>query len=164
MSRKYIVQGKNLTVANGATTLVAINPGAGRVIKVMRSWCSQNANNLSVQCAIELGLKAAAFSTLTSQAPQKLETSDPASLIVGGTAGAAGTSGINATVEGAGATVPLYSDAFNALQGWLWLPSAALDEEIIVSGADAQAIYLKFTQAPATLTNWNFGIEFKELG
>lgn len=163
MSRKYTVHLKNATVA-GATTLVLINPAANRVIQITRAWCSQVANATSAQCSIEMGLKAAAFPTVTPFTPQKLETSDPASLIIAGAAGAAGTSGVNASAEGAGATTVLYPDAFNALQGWLWTPSFSYDESIIVSGADALAFYLKFSAAPGTLTGWNAGVEFKELG
>jgi hypothetical protein len=161
--REYTVKGQNITVA-GASTLVAINPAANRVIEIIRAWCSQEANATSAQIAIELGLKASAFSTLTSSAPQKTKSSDPASLITGGTAGAAGTSGINASAEGAGATTLLYPDSFNALQGWLWTPSISGGETYIVSGADSLAFYMKFRAAPATLSGWTFGVTFRELG
>ncbi len=160
--REYIVQGKNITVA-GASTLVAINPAAGRTIEIIRCWCSQIANATSAQVAIEMGLKATAFSTLTSVTPEKVKPSDPVSYITGGTAGAAGTSGINASAEGAGTHTTKYPDAFNALQGWLWTPSMAFGESIIIGSADAVAFALKFSAAPTTLTGWNFGVEYREL-
>lgn len=161
--RNYIVQGKNITVA-GASTLVAINPPTGRAIRIVRAWCSQIANATSAQVGIEMGLKATAFSTLTSATPEKIAPSDPISYITGGTAGAAGTSGINASAEGAGTHTTKYPDAFNALQGWLWTPSSAYSEEFILSSADALAFALKFSAAPATLSGWNFGVEFQEIG
>ncbi len=161
--REYSVKASGITVA-GATTLVAINPAAGQTIEIIRAWASQNANATSAQVAIELGFKASAFSTLTSSAPQKIKSSDPASLIVGGTAGAAGTSGINATVEGAGVTTLLYPDNFNSLQGWLWVPSFALGETYMLNSAAALAFYMKFTTAPASLSGWSFGVTFRELG
>jgi len=161
--REYTVKAQNITVA-GASTLVFVNPGAARVIEIVRAWVSQSANATSAQCAIELGLKANVYPTLTSATPQKLKTSDPASLITGGTAGAAGTAGINASAEGAGATTLLYPDNFNALQGWLWTPNLTAGESYIVSGADALGFYLKFTSAPGTLSGWSAGITYRELG
>jgi hypothetical protein len=161
--REYIVQGKNITVA-GASTLVAINPPTGRTIEIIRAWCSQIANATSAQVAIEMGFKATAFSTLTSATPEKTKASDPVSFIVGGTAGAAGTAGINASAEGAGTHTTKYPDAFNALQGWLWTPSFAGGETFVLSSADALAFALKFSAAPATLTGWNFGVAYREVG
>lgn len=161
--REYSVIGDNITVA-GATTLVHINPPATRVIEIVRAWVSQRANATSAQVGIEMGLKASVFPTLTSATPQKLKTSDAASAITGGTAGAAGTAGINASAEGAGATTPKYNDNFNALQGWLWTPSFTLGETYIISGADSQAFYLKFSAAPPTLSGWSFGVTFREIG
>jgi hypothetical protein len=161
--REYTVQGKNITVA-GATTLVAINPPTGRAIEIIRAWCSQVANATSAQIAIELGLKASVFSTLTSATPEKLKPSDPVSYITGGTAGAAGTAGINASVEGAGTHTTKYPDSFNALQGWIWQPSYTLGETFILSSADALAFALKFSAAPTTLSGWNFGVTFREIG
>lgn len=161
--REYAVVGQNITVANAAVTLVCINPGAARAIQIVRAWVSQNANATSAQLGIQMNLKATAFPTLTSTTPQKLNTSDPASLITGGTAGAAGTAGINASAEGAGATTLLYPDNFNALQGWLWTPSISGGEAYVVSGADSLAFCLKFQAAPATLTGWSFGVHYREI-
>jgi len=164
MSREYSVVGQNITVASAAVTLVAINPAANRVIEIIRAWVSQNANATSAQLGISLGTKASAFSTLVSATPEKLKTSDPASLITGGTAGAAGTAGINASAEGAGTYTPKYPDNFNALQGWLWTPSLAGGESFIISGADSLAFAMKFQAVPATLSGWSFGVTYRELG
>lgn len=161
--REYHVKGQNLTIA-GATTLVAINPAAGQTIEIVRAWVSQTGSTTSAQFAIELGLKAAVFSTLTSATPQKTKSSDPASLITGGTAGAAGTAGINAGVEGAGTTTLLYPDSFNSLVGWTWTPSMNFGEAYELNSAAALAFYMKFSIAPGSLTNWNFGVTFRERG
>lgn len=161
--REYIVQGKNITVA-GASTLVFINPPTGRAIEIIRAWCSQVANATSAQVAIEMGLKATAFPTLTSATPEKAKPSDPVSYITGGTAGAAGTAGINASAEGAGTHTTKYPDAFNTLQGWLWTPSQNFGESFILSSADALGFALKFSAAPATLSGWNFGVMYREIG
>jgi hypothetical protein len=161
--REYIVQGKNLTVV-GATTLVAINPPTGRAIKILRAWVSQAASLSSAQCAIELGMKATAFSTLTSATPEKVNPSDPVSYITGGTAGAAGTAGINASAEGAGTHTTKYPDSFNVQVGWLWTPQLSGGEAFILSSAESLAFALKFSAAPGTLSGWNFGVVYAEIG
>jgi hypothetical protein len=162
--REYIVQGSNITVANQAVTLVLINPPSGRSIEIVRAWVSQHANATSAQVRIDMGFKVSAFPTLASATPEKTKPSDPVSYITGGTAGAAGTSGINPSAEGAGTFTSKYADAFNALQGWLWTPSANFGESFILSSADSTAFALRFPAAPATLTGWNFGVAFREIG
>lgn len=161
--REYTVTGAAITVA-GASTLVAINPAAGQTIEIIRAWCSQSQNATSAQQRIELGYKSAVFSTLTSATPAKTKSSDPASLIIGGTAGAAGTAGINASAEGAGATSVIIPDAFNVLVGYLWTPNFSLGETIMLNSAAAAAFYMKFPVAPASLANWAFGVTYRELG
>lgn len=161
--REYIVVGKDITVA-GASTLVHINPPAGRTIEIVRAWCSQHANTTSAVVRIDMGFKVSAFPTLTSATPEKTKPSDPNSYITGGTAGAAGTAGINASAEGAGAFTVKYPDSFNALTGWLWLPNPLLGETFVLSGGDSTAFALKFAATPGTLTGWNFGVAFRELG
>lgn len=160
MSREYIVQGQNITIA-GATTLVAINPPSGRAIEILRAWASQEGSTTSGQAAIALGFKVSVFSTLTSATPEKTQPSDPVSFITGGTAGAAGTAGINASVEGAGTFTVKYPDVFNVLQGWLWTPAG---ERFILSSADSTAFAMKFRVAPPILSGWSFGVTFRELG
>jgi len=164
--REYSVKGENVTIASGSTlTLAIVNPGASRVIEIVRAWCSQNGSTTSGQLGVRLGLKASAFGTYTSSAPQKLKTSDPSSLIAGGTAGAAGTSGINASAEGAGTVTTVYPDSFNVLNGWLWTPNMTAGESLIVSGADSLAAVLQLTTSTASyLSGWDFGITFRELG
>ena len=84
------------------------------------------------------------------------------SAITGGTAGAAGTSGINASAEGAGAKTVVIPDAFNVLNGWLWVPTPK--ETIVMNASAASGLGLHFPAAPTTLTSWNGGICFAELG
>lgn len=162
--REYHVKGQNITIANAAVTLVHINPAAGQTIEIVRAWCSQYNSTTSAQFAIELGLKATAFPTLTGATPQKTKSSDPASLIASGTAGAAGTAGINASAEGAGATTLLYPDSFNSLVGWVWTPSMNFGEAYELNSAAALGFYLKFSVAPSVLSNWNFGVTYRERG
>lgn len=161
-SRVYAVTGANITVANQAVTLVIINPLAGTALKVIRAWVDQHASTTSAQQRIVLGTKATAFGTYTAATPQKISSSDPASGIAGGTAGAAGTSGINASAEGAGTLTPILSRAFNVLSGFEWV---SLPEDVIeFSAKDSLAFVMQFPAAPTSLTGWNFGVEFREIG
>ena len=162
MAREYVVTAGGITLANQAVTLVFINPGTTQSIEMLRCWVSQSANATSAQQRVQLVTQVTAFPTLTSTTPSKLKLIDPVSVIAGGTAGAAGTSGTNASAEGAGAKTIIWQDAFNVLNGWLWVPTPP--ETIIMNASAASGFGLHLPVAPATLTNWSFGVAFKELG
>ncbi len=156
----YVLPGTNLTLANQAVTGAFINPGVDATLEILRCWCSQAANATSAQQRVQLNTQVTAFPTLTSITPEKTTPLDAVSTIVGGTAGAAGTSGVNASAEGAGAkTIPI-PDAFNVLNGFLW--TATPNEVFIMSASLASGFGIHFPAAPATLTAWNFGIVYKE--
>lgn len=166
MSREYIIPATNVSVANQPVSLAFVQaPNAAPMVALefLRMFCSQAANATSAQQRIQISRQVSTFPTLTSQAPVQLKDNDPASKITGGTAGAAGTSGINASAEGAGAKTVLYGDAFNVLNGWLWVPTPY---ETITEAANstAEGLGLVFPAAPATLTNWNAGMVFREIG
>jgi len=161
--REYTVGGANITVANQAVTLVAIMPVAGTAIEILRAWVSQHANATSAQQRILLGTKGTAYQTVVTATPRLTKTGDPASGIVGvGGSIAAGKCGINASAEGAGTLTDIINDAFNVLNGWLWIPTPR--ETIIITGASALAFTMQFPAAPTTLTGWNFGVTYAELG
>ena len=161
MAREYVISVGGITVANQAVSLIFINPGTTQSIEILRCWVSQSANATSAQQRVQLVTQVTAFPTLTSTTPGKLKIIDPVSVIIGGTAGAAGTCGTNASAEGAGAKTVLFNDCFNVLNGWLWVPTPA---ETIVMNASASAGFgLHFPVAPTTLTNWSFGLVFREL-
>lgn len=161
MAREYVISSAGITVA-GATTLIFLNPGTTMSIEVLRMWVAQSANATSAQQRIQVETQVTAFPTLTSFTPKALKQRDPASAITGGTAGAAGTCGINASAEGAGGKTAMFEDAFNVLNGWLWVPTPR--ETIIMPAGFASGLGLFFPVAPATLTNWAFGMVYAELG
>jgi hypothetical protein len=161
MSREYTISAAGITVV-GATTLVALRPPTNCAIEILRMWINQSANPTSAQQRIEWGRQVAAFQTLTAATPNKHKEGDPISQIVGGTGLAVGTCGVNASAEGAGVKTPIGHDAFNVVSGHLWLPGP--DETIILSPSGTSAFYLYFPVAPATLTDWSFGLTFKEIG
>lgn len=162
MAREYILSDAGITLANAAVTLAFLNPAAGTAVEILRAWVAQSANATSAQQRVQLNTQVTAFPTLTSKTPAKLKTGDPVSSITGGTAGAAGTSGINASAEGAGAKTVGIADAFNVLNGWLWVPTPR--ETYMIQAAAAAGFGLHFPVAAATLTNWAFGVNFAELG
>jgi hypothetical protein len=164
MAREYIIPMTNASV--GAVTLVWVQVAATPpvvALEVLRAWASQSSTTTSVQQPVRIVTQVSTFPTLTSQSPVKTKASDPASLIAGGTTGAAGTSGINASSEGAGAKTVLIPDVFNVLNGYLW--TATPRETIIETPqATAHGLGLFFFAAPSSPTGWNAGIVFAELG
>lgn len=156
----YIVPMIDQTVASGESTLVFVNPGVDATLEFKRGWCSQAANATSAQQRVQFSSQVTAFPTLTGTTPEKTTELDGVSTIVSGTAGAAGTSGTDASAEGAGAKTVLLPDAFNVLNGWLWV--ATPDEVFIHSASLSSGFGLVFPTAPTTLTNWNAGLVYKE--
>lgn len=162
MAREYSVGGGGLTLANQAVTLVFINPGSTVGFEVLRCWAGQTGTATSAQQRVQTNTQVTAFPTLTSATPSKLKFGDPASGITGGTAGAAGTSGINASAEGAGGKSNIIPDTFNNLNGHLWVPTPL---EVIAMGAGISSGFgYHLPVAPGSLSNWQCGVNFRELG
>lgn len=163
MAREFRISAGGITVL-GATTLIFVNPPAAPnfALEFLRWWIGQSANATSAQQRIETINKASIFPTVTGATPTKLKVADPnASIIVSGTAGAIGTAGTNASVEGAGAATVRSDDAFNVLNGWLGVPTPP--ETDVYPAGFGNGIGLYFPVAPTTLTNWAFGCHFREI-
>lgn len=161
--REFSISAGGVTVV-GATTLVVLSAAAAPSVNLefLRFWVGQSANATSAQQRIELATKASVFPTVTAATPTKLKPSDPnASVITGGTAGAQGTAGTNASAEGAGAQTVVWDDAFNVLNGWLHVPTPA--ETRIIPAGFASSLELYFPVTPGTTTNWAFGLVFREI-
>lgn len=161
MAHEYIISAGGITVA-GASTLIFLNPPAapGVSIRLLRLWCSQSANATSAQQRIQLVYQVTAFPTLTSVTPRPVIQTDAASIIVGGTTGAAGTCGVNASVEGAGAKTMLLDDNFNVLNGYLWVPTPR--ESFVFKAGSTSGVGLYFPTVPGTLAGWSFGMTYGE--
>lgn len=163
MAREYTISAGGITLANQPVTLVFLNPlSPGCSIEILRCWIAQSANTNSVQQRVQLVTQATAFPTLVSATPAKMKITDPISEILGGTAGAAGTCGINASAEGAGTKSIIIQDAFNVVLGYQWVPTPK--EVIILNAKVAQGFGLHLPVAAATLTNWAFGVTYAENG
>lgn len=164
MAREFVVSSAGFTTVNAVVTLAFINPAAAPNfnIEILRVWISQSANATSAQQRVQLVTQVTAFPTLTGALPSKLKRADPnVSIIASGTAGAAGTSGVNASAEGAGAKTIIFEDAFNVLNGWLYVPTPA--ETIVMPAGSASGFGVYFPVAPLTLTNWAVGVAFREV-
>lgn len=159
--RTYSVIGTNITVANQAVTLVFINPPAApsKDIVILRAWVSQVGMSTTGQQRVQLSTQVTAFPTLTTFTPLPHNLSDSASVITGGTAGAAGTAGINASAEGAGAKTVRVPDTYN-FNGWVWVPTE--QEKIVLPAGSASGLGLHLPAAPAVLSGFNFGITYCE--
>lgn len=163
MSREFSVGGAAMTIA-GATTLVFINPAAAVNfnLEILRAWISQSYGATSAQQRAQLETQVTAFPTLTSATPAKLKRQDPnVSIITGNTTGAAGTCGINASAEGAGTKTSIFDDAFNVLNGYLWVPTPR--EVITMPAGSTSGFGLFLPIAPGTLTNWHAGVNYGEV-
>jgi hypothetical protein len=163
MAKEYSVSGDGLTLANQAVTLVFFNPTAAPNpdYEVFRIWCSQSGTATSAMQRVQVETQAALFPNLTAATPRQLKTADTvASLIVGGTAGAAGTAGVNASAELNGAKTVRFPDNFNNLNGYLWVPTPR--EQISMTSGFAQGLGLFLPVAPTSLSNWAAGMNYAE--
>lgn len=152
-----------LTVV-GANTLNFLNPAAAPSVNIefLRHFVGQAANATSAQQRVQLATQVTAFPTVVSVTPVKLKKADPnVSVIAGGTAGAAGTCGINASAEGAGSKTLWWDEVFNVLNGFLKVPMSP-ETEIVPAGF-ASGVNLWFPTAPTTLTGWNWGQNYREV-
>jgi hypothetical protein len=159
----YGVTFSNQTATTGGTmSMVFINPAASPNpnVSLLRAWMGQSGTATSAQLNSRICTKITAFPTLTSTTPVNVQLNGRAAVIVGGTAGAAGTSGTNASVAGAGAEVNLVADVFNNLNGYLWVPQP---KEVIVNLAGAASgLSIVLASTPATLTGWSGGMIYDE--
>jgi hypothetical protein len=159
----YSVTMQNQTIVADATVVIIHTDSTlatgGSNIEILRAWIGQQASEASDQLGIILGTKVSAFGTYTSTTPVGHFAGGRVSGITGATTGAEGTSGTDASAEGAGAVTPIIYDGFNNLTGWLWVP---VPEERIILPADT-AIVLKIVGTPAALGNWSAGITYHEL-
>lgn len=159
MSREYVVAAAGTTVANQAVTFAWINPGTTASLEVLRAWLSQSANATSAQQRVQTNTQVTAFPTMVGVTPAKLKLSDPSSAVASGTGGA-GTAGVNASAEGTGAKTVIMQDAFNVLNGWLWVPTPP--ETHIVNASATAGFGVHMPVAPTSLGNWAGGLVFRE--
>jgi hypothetical protein len=162
MAKEYSFGGGALTA--GAITMAFINPAAAPNVglDILRIWASQSGSTTSGQVRVNIETQASVFPTLTSATPRHLKFADTvASIIIGGTAGAAGTCGITASAEGAGTKTVIIDDNFNNLNGYLLIPTPR--EWMNLPAGFAQGLGLYFPSAPSSTSGWSCGINYGEV-
>jgi hypothetical protein len=166
MAGSYSLTSAGVTVVNAVVTLTFVNPAAApnQDLGFRRFWVGQSGTTPGTfNQRVQLNTQVTAFPTLTSATPTKLMIADAASIITGGTAGAAGTSGINASAEGAGAKTVIWADVFNATNGWLLVLTP--EEMIMMSAGATSGLGMHFpvaTGASPNTLNWAFGCTWTE--
>jgi hypothetical protein len=163
MADVYSVTMENQTIVADATVIIlraatAVSSRAS-VLEVLRISVSQQGTSTSQQLGIILGQKASAFGTYTSTTPSPHNVGGVASGITGSTTGAAAGAGTDASAEGAGTVTTTIADAFNNLNGYLWVPTP---EERIIIQPDL-AFIVKIRGTPTTLTGWNAYLTYREV-
>lgn len=164
LKRTYTVRFTNTTLT-AAMPFVFVNPkatGAGAALEVISCRLSQSGSAASAQERVEIFTQASAFPTMVSATPVPLNFGDPASGITGGTTGAAGLIGVAGTAVGAGTKTIVLSDAFNVLNGWLYIPVPEERPTIGIAGT-AQGLGIWFPAGPTTLTGWSMTFTYAEL-
>lgn len=141
MGKLFAIVVDNVVVTT-AKTLIWLNPGTSRKLRLVEAGVSQSASTTSAIQRVQLVLQASAFpSTLTSFTPVPL-SSEESSVISGSTGGLAGTCGILAGTEGAGTKTVWLPDNWNTVNGnWRWVagPDAP---EVPAGGARGFGLYL----------------------
>lgn len=168
--REFVVSISNSTVIS-TTTLALIIPASAPNpnIEFMRFWVGQNANATSAQQRINILTQLSSWPTMAAFTPKKLKISDPnASVITSFVSNTLAGAGINASsAESGGTTTLVIEDAFNVLNGWLFVPTPpetfVMPAQTVYSSATNTALALKFPSTPATLTGWAWGLTFREV-
>lgn len=159
MSDTYSITLSNATVT-APRTLAFIRPPTTRSIEILRVEVSHSGPSAGQQ-RVQLVTQVSAFPTLTAATPAKLQPDGPSSVVTGGTAGAAGTAGINASAEGGGTKTVLLEAAFNAQLGFLYLPTEEERPRVHASSSSGFGVYLPDT--PSTDEYWSCTIVFRQL-
>lgn len=162
-AQTYVVTMDNQTVVADETLIILRAATAyasrGSVLEVVRISVTQHGTSTSQQLGVICGSKVSAFGTYTSTTPQPQRLGSVASAIAGSTSNAAASSGTDASAEGGGAVTTMWTDGFNNLNGYLWVPTP---EERVIVGIDLTFV-VKLRGTPTTLTGWNASLTFIEL-
>jgi hypothetical protein len=165
MGRTYNIVTTNATMITAVNVLagiypVATPPAAGSVLAINRVEITQNANATSAQVRAALSARTGGNLTVATITPSPAMYGGAASAIVGvaGTL-AAGKCGITGSADATPTYVDLIVASFNALNGWIWIPTPS--EKLYITGA--VAFVVRFLADPATLTGWNCTVNFEEI-
>lgn len=148
-SGRYTVLAEAQTIST-AITILELTAASTAALELYRAWISQGGSTTSAMARIQILRKSGTITgTATPPTANPLEVGMPAF---------GGTVKWKATAEGTDGAV-IYSDSFNVLNGWLWLPVP--EERIMVPPSGI--IALKFPAAPASHA-FTYGLSFREIG
>lgn len=164
MAGTFTLSGSGLTIVNAVVTLTFVNPIAAPNVDLIfkRFWIGQSNGMASAQQRVQLNTQVTAFPTLVSATPAKLYNADAASVITGATTGAAGTCGVNASAEGAGAKTVIWPDVFNTSNGWLHIPTPDEQPEMSSGSTNGLGMHLPVAVGAGNVANWTFGCCWQE--
>lgn len=165
MGHVYTVGMENTTLAQASDiSLIFLRAATaitsrGSLLLVHRIFVGQRSTATSQMLGIQIGRKQSAYGTYTSAAPTGNAIGGTASAITGGTAGAAATSGVNASAEGAGTFTAHIRRTFNNLNGMEWIPTP--EERLLI--LPDMAVVVRLMGAPSSTSGWSAGLTFEEL-
>lgn len=155
MANQTIIADSEMIIIRAATAYSS----RASVLRIYRLSCSQTSSTVSAQLAVRWGLKASAFGTYTSTTPAPLEIGAVASAITGSTSNAASSAGTDASANGAGTLTVLDQQAFNNLNGFLYVP---VPEERPLVGPDLTFCF-QLQGTPSALTGWSATLTYEEV-
>jgi tripartite-type tricarboxylate transporter receptor subunit TctC len=155
MANQTIIADSEMVIIRAATAYAT----RASKLAIIRMSCGQTSTTTSAQLAVRWGLKASAFGTYTSTTPAPTAIGTVASGISGSTSNAAASAGTDASTNGAGTLTVLGYEAFNNLNGFLWVPTP---EERIVVGPDLTFVF-QLQGTPSVLSGWSADLTFMEL-
>ena len=165
MGRTYNIVATHATMVTAVNVLVGIYPvatppAAGSLIRINRVEVGQDENATSAQSRIALSSRTGGNLTVATITPNPVMVGGAASAIVGiGGTLAAGKCGITGSADATPTYVDLVTADFNALNGWLWIPTPS--ERIFMTGA--VAFVVRFLADPGTLLGWTCTVNFEEI-
>ena len=170
MGRIYNITATDITVVTAVNVLAAIYPvatppAAGSVIAINRVEISQGENATSAAVRALLSARTGGNLTVATVTPSAAMYGGAASAIAGvaGTL-AAGKCGITGSADATPTYVDLITASFNALNGWLWIPTPS--ERLYFTGAVAFVVRIGGPAGaadPGNLNGWNVSVNFEEI-
>lgn len=165
MGRIYNIVASHATMITAVNVLVGIYPAAtppaaGSVLAINRVEISQDENATSAMVRYALSARTGGNLTVATVTPSAAMYGGAASAIAGvaGTL-AAGKCGITGSADATPTYVDLVTGTFNALNGWLWIPTPS--ERIFITGA--VAFVVRFSVDPGTLLGWSCTVNYEEI-
>lgn len=164
MAEMFTLQGENMTLTTAIRVLAVLSTaasGVGSRLGIARIEIGQSGTVTSAMIRGAISTRTGSTLTSTGATPAAISPiGGAASAIVSGTSAAAGTSGVNSTVDTTPTYVNLYQFNFNNLNGWLWVPTP--EERMIIPLSTIWVVRL--LADPTTLAGWTVTITFGDLG